>query len=77
MKLSGCADWSTKGGIRVGQQNRSPSAPGCDLKKEVMKMLGEGIVRNIIDEMLERMRELETTKVPIWFMVFRCLKLLP
>ena len=27
-------------------------------------MLGEGIVKNLIDEMLERMRELESTKSP-------------
>ncbi len=38
-------------------------------------MLGEGIVKNIIDEMLERMRELETTKSPNLVHGFSMLKI--
>lgn len=38
-------------------------------------MLGEGIVKNIIDEMLERMRELETTKSPNLVHGFSLLKI--
>jgi len=38
-------------------------------------LLGEGIVKNIIDEMLERMRELETTKSPNLVHGFSMLKI--
>lgn len=38
-------------------------------------MLGEGIVQNLIDEMLERMRELETTKSPHLVHGFSLLKI--
>jgi glutamate synthase domain-containing protein 2 len=40
-----------------------------------MELLGEGIVKNIIDEMLERMRELETTKSPNLVHGFSMLKI--